>query len=151
MSGTATTYTATFGYDSNHNITDYKTPNGNHWTYNYNSSDSSLNWHKDPAGNQTSYGYTLGATTITDPNGHTRVDTYTSDTLTQQTDALSNTSSCQYDANLNRRQVTDASGNVWLYTFDGNGNILTAEDPLLNIVTRAYNSHNKLLLKKSRN
>jgi RHS repeat-associated protein len=146
VAGTPTTYTATFGYDSNHNMTSCTSPGGNTSTANYNSIDNSLNWQKDAAGNQTGLSYTSGTTTtITDPNGHTRIDTYASGTLTQQTDALSNSISYEYDTNLNRKQVTDFRGNVWNYTFDGNGNMLTAEDPLLNVVTNTYNTHNKPL------
>jgi RHS repeat-associated protein len=146
VSGTPTVYTATFGYDTYHNMTSYASPGGNTSTANYNSIDNSLNWQKDAAGNQTSLSYTSGTTTtITDPNGHTRIDTYASGTLTQQADALSDSQYFQYDVNLNCTQVTDQRGYLWKKTFDSNGNILTAEDPYSDVTTLTYNSHNKSL------
>ncbi len=136
------TYSAVYSYDANHCITDIQTPRGYHWTFGYNSTDSSLAWEKDPALNQTSYDYVAGATTVTDPNGNQTVYTYTGGKVTQAKDPLLYHEDYVWDANNNRTKVTDKRGFAWQYTYDSMGNMLTKKDPYLDTLTYTYNGHN---------
>ena len=137
-----TTYSTTYSYDANHCITDIQTPRGYHWTFGYNSTDSSLAWEKDPALNQTSFDYVAGATTVTDPNGIQTVYTYTGGKVTQAKDPLLYHEDYVWDANNNRTKLTDKRGFAWQYTYDSMGNMLTRKDPYLNTTTFTYNTHN---------
>ncbi len=47
--------------------------------------------------------------------------------------------------------MQDRRGNYWNYTYDTQGNELTATDPLSYVVTNTYNSHNMLLTAASPN
>jgi RHS repeat-associated protein len=82
------------------------------WTYTY-----------DPA--------TLGVTSVTDPNNHTRRATYNlaGNQLTD-TDPLGNTQSSTYDSLGDITSVTDRSGTTTTNTYDTAGNPLTTSRPL---------------------
>ena len=82
-------YSMGYGYNVAHDITSVTDLKGNVSTRGYNTDDS-LAWEKDAALNQTSYGYTLTATTVTDPNGRATVYTYSGGRVSQVKDALLN-------------------------------------------------------------
>ena len=137
-----TYYSEYFGYNAAHDLTGFQDKRGHTWGYSYNSNDG-LASETDPYSNTTSYSYSSSATTITDPNGHSVVYTYSGGLLSQATDEASQSESYVYDSAYNTTQVTDKRGYVWNYTFDSMGNTLTAEDPYTNVTaTTTYNSHN---------
>ena len=75
-----------------------------------------------------------GQTTVTDPLGNTRIDTYDSSLrLIQVTDALSGTVSYGYDSSNDRTSTTDQNGHSTNFTYDGNGNTLGSTDALGNV------------------
>jgi len=138
-------YSTVLGYDPNHNVTSIKDMRGNTSTFSYNSADNSLALEKDNLGNQTSFSYGSTATTITDPNGHSTVHTYTNGRLSQVTDALGYSEAYSYDTANNVTQKQDRRSYYWNSTFDAMGNVLTAADPYGNTTTYTYNAHNKVL------
>jgi len=140
-----TSYSVTLGYDAQQDVTSIKNMRGSTSTFSYNSADKSLAWEKDNLGNQTSFSYGSTATTITDPNGHNTVHTYTSGRLSQVTDALGYSEAYSYDTANNVTQKQDRRGYYWNSTYDGMGNTLTAKDPYGNTTTYTYNAHNKPL------
>jgi len=137
-------YAMTFGYNSSHDVTNCKDLRGNQATFFYNT-DNTLQWEKDNLGNQTSFSYSASATTITDPNGHTTVQTYSANRLSSVTDALNYTEYYTYDTANNITQKQDRRGYQWNATYDGMGNTLTAKDPYSNTATYTYNAHNRPL------
>ncbi|MCC6729886.1 MAG: hypothetical protein IT208_11175, partial [Chthonomonadales bacterium] len=146
VGGAPTAYDLELGYSASHCITSLTDPRGKSWTFAY-YTDNSLDWARDPYQNQTTYAYTMGQTTVTDPNGKTTKHNYDTQSkrLSSVVDPLNNTESYTYNsANLVTR-VTDRRGKHWDATFDGAGNQLTATDPLGHATTWTYNTFNEVL------
>ena len=142
------TYTETYAYNTNHDITDFKDARGKHSTYSYYADDSTA-WEQDPIGNRSNWSYAGSVATLTDANGHTTSFSY--DTilrLSQVKDNSANTVVPTYDTSNNKTNVKDERGKNWVYTYDTHGNVLTKKDPLLNVWTYTYNAHNKVLTVK---
>lgn len=135
-----TTYYDQFGYNSANCITSHTDRRGNSWGFSYNSSQE-LTGETNPLSHSWSYGYTSSQTTITDPLSHASYDNYSSGILASHEDEASFSESYNTrDSNYNVTKLTDKRGNVWNYTWDSKGNMLTKEDPLSHTTTWTYNS-----------
>ena len=143
----STTYSWGMSYGTTHDITTLTTPGGRSSTATYDTSDDSLSTSTDGSGNETDFWYDTGATTVTDPNGNTSVDGYSSGRLSYRTDAESQTEYYYYDGDNNRTQLTTKRGYSYYFTFNAAGCILTSENPYSNVVTNTFNGNNKLLTK----
>ena len=90
-----------------------------------------------------------GSTTITDPHGVTSVDEYSSGVLMAHIDGANSThpqtTSYQRNGQGMPTAVSDPNGHTSLATYDTNGNLLTATDASRNIWTYTYNQFNQLL------
>ncbi len=80
----------------------------------------------------TTYAYNVATTTITDANGHSKdlvYDIYTNliDVI-EHNGASAYSTQYAYDGNNNLTSLTDASGDVRFFTYDGLGRELTAQD-----------------------
>jgi RHS repeat-associated protein len=96
------------------------TPAAGTWTYTYNPS-------------------TYGATSVTDPDGHTTTTTYSAagQPLTT-TDPLGNVTTNTYNAFGEVLTTTDPLGNVTTNSYDTHGNLLTTTDPLGNVTSYSH-------------
>jgi YD repeat-containing protein len=104
----------------------------------------------------TTIDYSAGSTTVTDALGQVTTLTYdASKQLTQitlppaQSGATAQTISYTYNGNGDVLTATDASGNVVTYQYDGNGNLTLQRDQAGNTITRTYGSKNELLTETS--
>ncbi len=61
------------------------------------------------------------------------------------TNPLNKTATVERDSNFNVTKYTDASSNVWTYTFDDRGNLTTAIDPLLNVSSNSFDEYDNLV------
>jgi len=102
--------------------------------------------------NTTTFAYNTGSTTITDQQGQATTLTYDSNKqLTQitlpaaQSGATAQTLSFTYNANGDVLTATDGSGNVTTYQYDANGNATLVLDQAGNTISRIYDSTNHLL------
>ncbi len=102
--------------------------------------------------NTTTFTYNAGSTTITDQQGQATTMAYdSSNQLTQitlpaaQSGANQQSLSFTYNSNGDVLTATDGSGNVTTYLYDNNGNAGTVCDQAGNTVTRTYDSTNHLL------
>lgn len=86
-------------------------------------------------------------TTATDRNGKTRVLTHNYKyELLSIKDELQNVSATYtYDADGNRLSAKDAEGNITKFTYDSRGNLLTITDPKNNKSTMTYDARSNLL------
>ena len=136
----STTYSITYGYNTNHDITSLTDARGKVWAFDY-FSDDSIKSETDPLSHQSHYVYNTGVTKVYDARGNYVTHNYTSSgVLASVTDEAGNTESYTYDSDHNKTGVTDKRGKVWGYTFDSRGNVLTATDPLGHTTTTTYNS-----------
>jgi len=149
---TPTAHSVYYEYDvsDHHNIATYTDTRGKDWTFTYNNADDSCASQADPYENEVGYVYDDPTTTITDPNGHETIHTYTDGLLTQDMDPLEYHEDYEYDADNNVIEVTDKRGNIWSYPdYDANGNCETAITPypLEKTTTYTYNGHSKMTSK----
>jgi len=162
--------TWTFAYDSQHELTVMKTPvcaatpgcNGIVNVYN----GGRVMSQTDAMGRITTFAYSNGTTTITDPRGNVTVDEYQNNLLMSETKASGTgaqaTWTYQYDpAALSLIQVvdpnghattsvrdaqarlivsTDARGSTTQHTYNAFGQALTTTDPMGTITTNTYDS-----------
>ena len=127
----------------------------------------------DPDGSITSVGYSDGAVTVTDANGHqTRrthdahgrliqvgeiiteaevyVTTYVYDTLnnlTQLTDAQGNLTTVTYDSLGRKTAIDDPDMGHWEYAYDAVDNLIEQTDATGQTLTFAYDALNRLMTK----
>lgn len=106
----------------------------------------------DELNGETTFDYTTtpGSVVITDPAGRVTIERYEQGLLVEETKGAGSpqaaTWSYEYDpVTLGVSSVTDPSQRVTSFTFDSNGNQLTATDPLGRTVTATYNSLNEPL------
>jgi len=120
--------TTTYGYDSSNRLSGITTPAGATTTITYNASSQVASVTRG-SGTWT-YGYStsgsIETTTITDPNTNVRTVAMNSSTnVITDTNALSQTTTYQYDANLRLTQAKLPEGDYVQYTLDGSGNPTT--------------------------
>lgn len=84
-------------------------------------------------------------TGITDKNGRTTTITSTNNLIIAITDAAGRTHGLAYTDGL-LTSVTDPLGNVWQYTYDGTGKMLTKTDPAGRVISYTYDTNGKLLI-----
>jgi RHS repeat-associated protein len=140
--------TTTFAYDSVYRLTSTIDANGGTTLRTYDSV-GNLQTLKDQVNNVTSFVYDSSnrLTSQTDPLGHTGTMAYDlANRLTSKTDAAGNVISYGYDA-ANRElgetwKVSGSTTNVVTFTYDANGNQLTASDSK-GTYTMAYDALNR--------
>lgn len=141
----------TYAYDASHHVTTVTLPGGSILLTNTYDTNNPARVVTQTNGNNftTIFAYNTpnsGQTTITDPLGNTRIDTYDNYLrLVQVTDAIGGTISYSYDGNNDQTSTTDQNGNTTNFTYDANGNTLTVADALGNVKTYTYDSKNDLL------
>ncbi len=151
-------YNTGYFYDNgvNDEIVSIRTRKGAQYTWQYTvDSQGRQTSQSDPVGNTTTFSYTtvttptatLNATIVTDPNGNSTVYAYDPNgRLVLNEDAAGYPTKTEYDTANNVTKLTDRRGNLWQFTsYDLQGNLKTALDPLLYQTTYTYNTHNRLL------
>jgi len=99
----------------------------------------------DRNGNTTTLTYSgNNLASVTDPNGRATTITTTSNLITAITDPGGRIYTLAYTNSL-LTSVTDPLSNVWHYTYDTGGKMLTKTDPGGNGVTYTYDTSNRLL------
>ena len=141
----------TFTYDANHRLLTMTDPRGGVTSNTYNSA-GQVTQQTDPANRTTTWSYsgdntspTGGTTTVTDPLGNQTDYFYQNLDLVSVTHAagtaLASTTTYAYDPiTLGITSVTDPNGHVTKFTYDTQGNQLSATDPLGRATTATYNS-----------
>ena len=120
--GTAVQAVETYSYDGNNNQLSMTDKNGRVWTRTY-TSRNAVRTNANPLNQKTTNSYYADGLreSETNPNGHTTTFIY--DTccgrLIGVIDADQNTVRYDYDSNGNRTKVTDQSGRVTAYVYDG--------------------------------
>jgi len=148
------TFFIQFGYNANQLITSITDKRGNTWTVEYSPIANRASRVSNPESNSRSYGF-FGGTIVTDENGNQRSFSFGTDGQVTGTEGLPGTGTglteiFTYDADLNVTSYTRPSGDIWEFTWDINGNLLTIEDPITRLdpnITRAtftYNSSNRV-------
>jgi len=144
--GTPVEALETYSYDGNNNQLSTTDKNGRIWTRTY-SARNTLLTDANPLNEKTTNSYYADGLRESEinPNGHTTTFIY--DTccgrLIEVVDANQNSIRYEYDANGNRTKVTDQSGRVTTYAYDGlNRQSEMISDPMgLNLKTRtAYDA-----------
>jgi RHS repeat-associated protein len=146
-------HTTHYDYDTNHELTSITLPRGGVTTNVYDSV-GRVTSQTDPNDHTTTWAYDLdasltGTTTITDPEGHATLDTYSNGDLTAETRASGTskaaTTTYEYDHDTNAQtSATDADGHTTRSTFDDRGNRLTQTDPSGRTTTWTYNDYNEV-------
>jgi YD repeat-containing protein len=102
--------------------------------------------------NTTSFSYGTGSTTVTDNAGNVTTLAYdASGNLTQmtlppaQSGATAEVYAYTYNSDGDLLTATDPQGNVTTYTYDANDNLLTKTDALGNTTTYTYDANNHVL------
>ncbi|MDQ3477386.1 MAG: RICIN domain-containing protein [Actinomycetota bacterium] len=122
-----------FGYDSRGQTTQISDPAGSAQTYTYNA-DGTISSSTDQRGLITAYGYDSAQrlTTMDPPGGALGASTYTYDGLDRVetvTDGKGQQTGMSYDAMDRTARMTYADGSFVAYSYDGNGNMTSAQDP----------------------
>lgn len=106
-----------------------------------------FNWIRDANGNQTNFSFDNNGnkTSKTDPEGNTEYWSYNDDHLvTEYTNTAGVITRNEYDANGNVTQKKEAAGTdnerIWTYTYDEQGNMLTATNPVNATTTWEYDT-----------
>ena len=147
--------TTQFGYDSNHLMTLFKDPKcqattGCAGVVNVFDGSGRVTRQTDSLGRVTTFSYAPGQTTITDPRGNVTIDNYNSNLqLTSETRGSGTSSAVttfyQYDSvSGGMTQIKDGNNHLWNYTYDANGNKLSAQDPIHPATAYTYNSFNEV-------
>ena len=129
-----------YGYDSNHLLTAMTTPRGGVTSNVYDTGGRVIS-QTDPLGQVITFTYTQGAqsgdltTTVVHPDGSRSIQQYLDGQLRTLTRAAGTTDEATvgytYDpATSQKTTVTDPSGAVTRFTYDSDGNQLSATDPL---------------------
>jgi len=151
-------YVTTYAYDSNGRVSSISETDGSSMAVGYDGSGRVTSLTQTVATGVTrvtSIAYYTGYTTITDPLSQvTRLDYDSNNRLTKITvpagvsGGTAQVTQFGYDANDNVTDVTDLTyspnKNIH-YDYDSSGNVLRVTDPLGNVVTRTYDSHNHVL------
>lgn len=150
--------TTQYGYDGSHRLLTITDPR-QHTTTNTFDTLGHVTQQVDRAGRTTGFAYTFGSTdttTVTEPNGSTTVMTYDDGELTSLTRAQGTpqqgTWSYAYDpTTFQATSVTDPLQHHWTFTYDADGNRLSATDPLNHNESWTYNGFDEPLTHVDRN
>src|SRR5207245_11751987 len=93
-------------------------------------------------GKNSTFAYSEGTTTYTDPNGNSWKDVYNGNVLIERVDPNGGATHYSYDANLDLTAVTDPDGNTTTLSYDSAGNMLTHTSPLGATKTWTYDALN---------
>ncbi len=129
-----------FGYDVAGRLTRITDPLGRHTNLAYDG-DGNLIRRTDPDGHATRFTHTsmgLPGTTVNALNQTTRLVYDTFGRLIRREYADETREEFGYDQAGRVNALTDEAGRVWRTTFDANGNILTATNPLSGVATSTY-------------
>ncbi len=139
-----------FVRDGQGRITQITDPDGNHYTYSYDSNGDLTSVSLPGLTNPITYSYNNHYFTgAVDPRGNTLItDTYDPDgRLQSETDALGNVYQYTYSLSTNTTTVTNPDGGKVVSTYDSYGMLLSQADPLNHTTTYTYDSTHNLLTK----
>jgi RHS repeat-associated protein len=136
--------TTTFTYDDYHRLLTTQDPKGGVVTNVYDNK-GRVTRQTSPTNGVFDFGYAQGSTRITDTRGLVQTHSYTNNLLTQvvenQTAPTTQQAVTTYQIAPGTTwvsSITDPNNKVWSYTYDANGNLLTATDPLSHTTTYTY-------------
>lgn len=138
--------TTTLSYDSSGNLVATTDPLGDAKTYTYNAAGQPLTV-IDAQGNQIQFNYDSGnLVSGTDALGRT-VSRFVDGAgrVASSTDPLGHTTRTSYDAASQVLSTIDPLGNQTLFSYDGNGNLLTLTDANQHKTTYAYDIMNRVI------
>jgi RHS repeat-associated protein len=130
-----------FTYDANHHLLTLRDARGNTTTNHYDAQNR-VDWQTDRMTRPTTFSYSGtpltaagGSTTTTDAKGNQVLDQYQYGLRTATTKGYTTSSAATWRYTYDPATVavttqTDPNGNVWSYTDDLDGNLLTSTDPL---------------------
>ena len=137
-----------FGYDASHEITSITDPRNHVVTHNVYDSANRVISQTDALNHTTTWDYSAGHTTITDPSGSVTQESFTDLLPTQITTADGTPSQATtrfaYDDAYNLTAKTDANGHQWAYDYDLHGNLLKQTDPLGHATTFTYDDKHRV-------
>ena len=135
-----------YSYDANHRLTEARDPNGNAFVRNTYDGQGRVVAQLDQTGKPSALVYGAGSPdrrTYTDALGNTVTHVYDAELrVIEEIDAQGRSIAYVRDTRGNITQMTDRAGKLWHYTYDLRNNLLTAQDPLGNATTSAYDARN---------
>lgn len=138
--------TNTYGYDSNHQMTDATNALGVHYIHNqYDQTNFTVTSQCDAYNNWTYFAYDFINRITVQTNVLGKTSTHWFDTNLLETNVLDEANNQQvffYDKNRNRTYIKDKNGNVTQYAYDSLGNVTNKTDALTNVTTILYDSLN---------
>jgi len=141
--------TITYDYDSEHHLTEVKSPRGDGSYVNQYDDLGRVIKQTDPRRGIYTFDYNDAAktTTITDQLQRVTVNRYDDRLrMIEKTDPLGQTEYFTYDDDNNVTSYTDKKGYTYDYQYDHRGNVLQITDPLQRVTRFSYNSLNKPVL-----
>lgn len=123
--------TTAYTYDAQGRLATITDANGKRVIFNIYGNDGRVVAQKDHLGRTTTFDWNPATQTsfMTNPRGYTWKDVYASNVLVQERSPDEQTTSYEYDAQLNLIGITDRSGGVTRMEYDGNGDITSRIAP----------------------
>jgi RHS repeat-associated protein len=139
-----------FTYDANHYLLTMTDPNGGVTTNVYDPSTHQVTSQTDAMNRKTTFAYSGGVTTITDPKGNVTVEEYLNGMLLSRTVAYGTSQAATwtyaFDAGaMALAAVVGPNGETTTTVRDANANVLSVTDGLGRTTTSTYNSFNQPL------
>jgi RHS repeat-associated protein len=134
-----------FSYDANHLLLTIQDPNNGVLTNHYDAA-GRVTSQTDPMHRTTTWAYTAGSTTITDPDGNVSLQQYAGGRkLVSVTNAYGTPQAATWTyafdpATLGIASLADPNNNVAHYTWDPQGNLLSSKDSLNQTASYTYNA-----------